>query len=176
MKPVAKGYNAVVPEKVRTSVNNFFENIATPVWFVNALLQGKIESAGIELARFGINTTLGLAGLLDTAKKQFNLESQRKDTGLTLGFFGIGEGIYIVWPFLGPSSLRDTIGIVGDGFLFPVNYIKPFKDAVSINAYGYFNEVSLRIGDYENLKKSAIDPYIAVKDAYTQHRRYLIKK
>jgi phospholipid-binding lipoprotein MlaA len=176
MKPAAKGYNAVVPEVARTSVSNFFKNLITPVWFVNALLQGKIQSAGIELARFGINTTYGLAGLLDTAKKHFNLESQEKDTGLTLGFYGIGEGIYIIWPFLGPSSLRDTIGTVGDGFLSPVNYINPLEDAVAINSYEYFNGASLHIGEYEDLKESAIDPYIAVKDSYVQHRRYLIKK
>jgi phospholipid-binding lipoprotein MlaA len=176
MKPAAKGYNAVVPEAVRTSVSNFFKNLTTPVRFVNALLQGKIQSAGIELARFGINTIYGLAGLLDTAKKHFNLESHEKDTGLTLGFYGIGEGIYIIWPFLGPSSLRDTIGTVGDGFLSPVNYINPAEDAVAINSYEYFNGASLHIGDYEDLKESAIDPYIAVKDSYVQHRRYLIKK
>jgi phospholipid-binding lipoprotein MlaA len=176
MKPVAKGYNAVVPEAARTSVSNFFKNLTTPVRFVNALLQGKIQSAGIELARFSINTTYGLAGLLDTAKKHFNLESQKKDTGLTMGFYGIGEGIYIIWPFLGPSSLRDTIGTVGDGFLSPVNYINPVEDAVAINSYEYFNDVSLHIGEYEDLKESAIDPYIAVKDSYVQHRRYLIRK
>jgi phospholipid-binding lipoprotein MlaA len=176
MKPAAKGYNAVIPEVARTSVSNFFKNLITPVWFVNALLQGKIQSAGIELARFGINTTYGLAGLLDTAKKHFKLESQRKDTGLTLGFYGIGEGIYIVWPFLGPSSLRDTIGTVGDGFLSPVNYINPVEYAVAVDSYEYFNDVSLHIGEYEDLKESAIDPYIAVKDSYIQHRRYLLKK
>jgi phospholipid-binding lipoprotein MlaA len=176
MKPAAKGYNAVVPEVARTSVSNFFKNLTTPVRFVNALLQGKIQSAGIELARFGINTTYGLAGLLDTAKKHFNLESQKKDLGLTLGFYGIGEGIYIIWPFLGPSSLRDTIGTVGDEFLTPVNYINPVEDALAVNSYEYFNGVSLHIGEYEDLKESAIDPYIAVKDSYIQHRRYLIKK
>jgi phospholipid-binding lipoprotein MlaA len=176
MKPAAKGYNAVIPEAARTSVSNFFKNLTTPVRFVNALLEGNLQSAGIELARFGINTTYGLAGLLDTAKKHFNLESQAKDTGLTLGFYGIGEGIYIVWPFLGPSSIRDTIGTVGDGFLSPVNYINPVEDAVAGDAYEYFNGVSLYIGEYEDLKESAIDPYIAVKDSYIQHRRYLLKK
>jgi phospholipid-binding lipoprotein MlaA len=176
IKPAAKGYNAVVPEVARTSVSNFFKNLTTPVRFVSALLQGKIQSAGIELARFGVNTTYGLAGLLDTAKKHFKLESQEKDLGLTLGFYGIGEGLFIEWPFLGPSSLRDTIGTVGDGFLSPVNYINPVEDVVAINSYEYFNGASLHIGDYEDLKESAIDPYIAVKDSYIQHRRYLLKK
>jgi len=176
LKPVAKGYNAVVPEAARTSVSNFFKNLTTPVRFVSALLQGEIRSAGIELARFGVNTTCGLAGLFDPAKKHFKLDRQEKDLGLTLGFYGIGEGIYIIWPFLGPSSLRDTIGTVGDAFLTPVNYINPIEDAVAVSSYEYFNGASLHVGEYEDLKESAIDPYIAVKDSYIQHRRYLIKK
>jgi phospholipid-binding lipoprotein MlaA len=176
LKPVAKGYNAVVPEAARTSVSNFFKNLTTPVRFVSVLLQGKIKSSGIELARFCINTTYGLAGFLDPAKKHFNLKTQEKDLGMTLGFYGIGEGIYVVWPFWGPSSIRDTIGAVGDGFLTPVNYITPVEDAVAVSSYEYFNDVSLHVGDYEDLKESAIDPYIAVKDSYIQHRRYLIWK
>jgi phospholipid-binding lipoprotein MlaA len=176
MKPAAKGYNTVIPEVARTSMSNFFKNLATPVRFVNSLLQGKLQSAGIELARFGVNSTYGLAGLLDVAKRRFDLDRQEKDTGLTLGIYGIGEGIYIVWPFLGPSSLRDSIGLVGDGYLYPIDYINPLEDAIAVNAYEYFNDVSLHIGDYEDLKESAIDPYIAVRDAYIQHRRYLLKK
>jgi len=176
MKPVARGYNVAVPKGVRVSVRNFFSNLSMPVRFVNAFLQVKIKSAAIELARFGVNTTFGLAGLFDVAKKSFNLESQEKDLGLTLGSYGIGEGLYVVWPFVGPSSLRDTVGTVGDGFLSPVNYISPAEDAFAINAYEYFNDTSLHIGEYEDLKESAVDPYTAVKDAYVQHRRYLIKK
>ena len=176
MKPIAQGYNAVVPGGVRVSIRNFFNNISMPVRFANAFLQMKIKSAAIELARFGVNTTFGLAGLFDVAKKSFNLESQEKDLGMTLGSYGIGEGLYIVWPFIGPSSLRDTVGTVGDGFLSPVNYIRPAKDAFAINAYEHFNDTSLHIGDYEGLKESAIDPYTAVKDAYVQHRRFLIQK
>ena len=176
MKPAARGYNAVVPQGARVSVRNFFNNLSMPVRFVNASLQLKIESAAIELARFAVNTTLGLAGFFDVAKKSFCLESQEEDLGMTLSFYGIGEGIYFVWPFLGPLSLRDTVGTVGDGFLSPVNYISPAEDAFAVNSYEYFNGTSLHIGEYEDLKESAIDPYTAVKDAYIQQRRYLIGK
>jgi phospholipid-binding lipoprotein MlaA len=176
MKPAAKGYNAVVPQGARVSVRNFFNNLSMPVRFVNASLQLKIESAAIELARFAVNTTLGLAGFFDVAKKSFCLESQEEDLGMTLSFYGIGEGIYFVWPFLGPLSLRDTVGTIGDGFLSPVNYISPAEDAFAINSYEYFNNTTLHIGEYEDLKESAIDPYTAVKDAYIQQRRYLIGK
>lgn len=175
MKPAAQGYNAVIPEVVRSSVQNFFDNLSMPVRFVSSVLQAKMKSAGIELARFGVNSVFGIVGLFDIAKS-YNLDPQEKDLGLTLGSYGIGEGIYIVWPFLGPSSLRDTVGSVGDGYLSPTNYITPAEDALAVNGYAHFNNTSLHIGDYEDLKESAIDPYIAVKDSYIQHRRYLIKK
>ncbi len=175
MKPAAKGYNAVLPEPVRTSVGNFFNNVTMPVRFVSSLLAGRVKAAGIELARFAINTTAGLGGLFDIAK-QYHLERQESDLGLTFGRYGIGEGIYIVWPFLGPSSLRDTVGTVGDGFLDPVNYVRPEQDAIAIGAYEYFNYAALHINDYEDLVKSAVEPYIALRNAYIEHRRSLINK
>lgn len=176
LKPVAKGYNAVVPEGARVSVSNFFHNVATPIRFVSSLLQGKVKSAGIELARFGVNTTFGFLGLLDPAKKDLNLLSQDEELGQTLGKYGMGNIFYIVWPFLGPSSVRDSIGEFGDGFLDPVNYISPTKAVLGIQAYEQINDTSLHIGDYEDLKESAIDPYIAIRDAYIQHRQYKITK
>jgi phospholipid-binding lipoprotein MlaA len=175
LKPAAKGYNAALPEPVRTSVSNFFRNVTMPVRFVSSLLAGRVKAAGIELARFGINTTAGLGGLFDIAK-QYHLQRQESDLGLTFGRYGIGEGIYIVWPFLGPSSLRDTVGTVGDGFLDPVNYITPERDAIAVSAYEYFNYAALHINDYEDLVSSAVEPYVALRNAYIQHRRSLISK
>ncbi len=176
MKPLSKGYNAILPEAVRVLVRNFFHNIATPVRFVNALLQLKMESAGIELARFGINSTAGFGGLFDVAKSDLNLRSQEKDLGLTLGYYGIGAGPYLIWPFLGPSSLRDTVGMAGDGFLSPLSYVTPGEDAFALEAFQYFNEGSLRIGEYEDLKESSLEPYVALRSAYLQHRKSQIKK
>lgn len=175
MKPFTKGYNKIFSEEVRTSINNFFSNLATPIRFVNSALQGKIKSAGNELVRLGMNSTVGLAGLFDPAKSQFKIEKKDEDLGQTLGFFGLGEGFYIVWPFLGPSSLRDTAGLVGDGFLYPPNYISDTKAALAIDSYQYVNENSLRIEEYEDLTKTAIEPYVALKEAYIQYRRSLIK-
>jgi len=176
VKPAARGYNRIFPEPVRVSVRNFFTNIEMPIRFVNCILEAKLKCAGIELARFGINSVAGIGGLFDIAKDGYHIEGQQKDTGQTLGYYGIGEGIYIVWPFLGPSSLRDTVGLVGDSFLTPFDYIKPTEDAIAIGAYEYFNKASLQIGEYEDLKESAIEPYIAIKHAYIQHRRSLINK
>jgi len=171
MKPLARGYSAVVPEDIRLSVSNFFDNITTPVRFVSNLLQLKVKDAGNELFRFLYNSTAGVCGLADAAKMDFDVRKKDEDLGQTLGSYGIGHGIYLVWPFLGPSSLRDTIGRVGDRFLTPINYINPTETAVGITVYDRVNETSFRIGDYEDLKKSAIDPYVSIRDAYVQHRK-----
>jgi len=177
MKPLSKGYNAVVPQEGRVSVRNAFQNIRMPIRAVSAFLQGKIKAAGIELARFGINSTMGLAGLYDVAKSEFNIKGQEQDLGLTLGYYGIAEGPYIIWPFLGPSCLRDTIGTAGDGFLNPVNYIgPPIELVMAVQAYEHINDASLLIGEYEALKESAIEPYIALRNAYLQYRKNQIKE
>lgn len=176
LKPVAKGYNAVVPEPVRVSVRNFFNNVAMPIRFANCLLQFKLKGAGIELARFGLNTVIGLAGFFDVAKSRFELDAWKEDFGQTLGFYGMGGLMYIVWPFLGPSTIRDTIGFAGDSFIDPVNYLDPFEAAFGVQAYERINNTSLEIGTYEDLKKSALEPYIAIRDAFVQHRKEQIKK
>jgi phospholipid-binding lipoprotein MlaA len=171
LKPVAQGYAKIVPESGRILVNNFFENITTPIRFVNNLLQLKIKSAGTEIIRFAVNSSVGVAGLYDVAKTQGNIKIQDEDFGQTLGFYGVGHGFYIVWPFLGPSSLRDTVGRVGDRFLNPISYINPTETGIGINAYDKVNNTSLKIGQYEDFKDAAIDPYIAIRDAYIQHRK-----
>ncbi|MGD0844906.1 MAG: VacJ family lipoprotein [Geobacteraceae bacterium] len=176
LKPVARGYNAVVPEPARISVRSFFRNVAMPVRFVNSLFQGKFKAAGTELARFGINTTIGLVGFFDVAKSRFDLEAHNEDLGQTLGHYGMGGLMYIVWPFIGPSTVRDTIGYAGDSFLDPVSYIDPFEAAIGVNAYGQINKTSLELGTYEDMVESALEPYIAVRDAYIQYRNGLIKK
>jgi phospholipid-binding lipoprotein MlaA len=177
MKPASKVYNAVLPEPVRVSVNNFFTNLTTPVRFVNCILQLQMKCAGIELFRLGVNSTLGIGGLVDAAKYGWHLDKQDKDLGQTLGYYGIGDGFYIIWPFLGPSSARDTVGMVGDGFLTPQDYITPFFwDALGVEAAERFNDTALHIGEYEDFKESAIEPYVALRDAFSQHRKSLYKK
>jgi phospholipid-binding lipoprotein MlaA len=176
MKPVARGYRAVVPEGVRLSVRNFFSNIAMPIRFVNNLLQGKIRNSGVELLRFAINTTAGIGGLFDPAKNDFHIEPRDEDLGQTLGKYGAGHGLYIVLPLLGPSSLRDAIGLAGDAFLDPVYYVGDTEMMVGAKVLKTENEVSLRIGEYEDLTKAAIDPYVAVRDAYTQYRAKKVKE
>jgi phospholipid-binding lipoprotein MlaA len=171
LKPVAQGYNQVVPEPARVGVKNFFSNVRFPVRFVSSLLQGDIKGAATQLGRFLVNTIWGVGGLLDpSSSEQLNIPKQDPDLGQTLGIYGVGQGFYFVWPILGPSSARDSVGLAGDFFLYPVSYINPWYDWAAVRAYEEVNNASLRIGDYESLKEAAIDPYVAVRDAYHQYR------
>lgn len=176
LKPVAKGYKAVTPEKVRVGVRNFFYNLGFPVRFVNCLLQAKVDAAANEFARFVTNSTVGLFGLIDVATHKLELKKNDEDLGQTLGVYGMGASFYINWPVLGPSSLRDSLGGAGDAFLDPLNTIDRTKYRALGQAYKTVNETSLSIGMYEDLKKAAIDPYVALRDAYSQHRQSMIKE
>jgi len=176
VKPVAQGYSKAVPEKARVSVSNFYTNLSFPIRFVNSLLQANFEGAASELGRFIINTVWGIGGLLDpAASKEIDLKKQPADFGQTLGIYGVGQGFYIHWPIFGPSSPRDTVGTVGDIFLYPSIYLGPWEVWAGSRVYEKVNDASLHIGDYESLKEAAIDPYVAVRDAYVQYRLKKIK-
>ncbi len=177
-RPVALGYSHVVPEPGRVAVRRFFDNVFMPVRFANNLFQLKFKNAGIELERFAINTTVGVAGFMDPARKYWNLEMHEEDFGQTLGFYGVGPGVYINLPVYGPSNIRDTIGMVADIFLSPTAYILPNdrEIVIGINAFDKLNRVSLDIGLYEDIKRDALDPYIFIRNAYQQHRESVIKE
>ncbi len=174
-RPVAQGYKYAVPEGVRTAVRNFFSNLGTPIRVVNTLLQGKLVATGTELARFGINSTIGMAGLIDAAK-QFDLARKDEDTGQTLGVYGLGHGMYVVLPFLGPSSIRDAVGAVGDTLLDPLSYLPTMEAAIGARVLRSETELSFRHEQYDELTGAAVDPYIAVRDAYLQHREKRVKE
>lgn len=173
LKPVGIGYRFVFPEVVRNSVRNFFVNITFPIRFVNNLLQAKGKGAEMEFSRFAINSFFGIGGLFDVAKKYNGMDPPPvEDFGQTLGEYGVGPGFYLVWPVLGPSTLRDSIGLAGDSFLNPVNYVTPFFfDSLAIRAVETVNKTSLAIGEYEAFKEGALDPYIALRSAYIQSRK-----
>ncbi len=177
IKPLATGYKWVVPEDLRLGVRNFFSNLTTPIRMVNCLLQANFKGAGNETIRFLLNSTLGLAGFLDPAKTELKIEKSEEDFGQTLGVWGIGPLLYIEWPILGPSSLRDTFGFAGDLLLDPKTYlIQSIPVSLAVRTYDLINEASFRIGEYEDFKRIAIDPYVAKREAYHQHRQYRIKK
>ncbi len=175
MKPVAVGYSKVVPEGGRIAVNRFFRNITFPIRFVNNVLQLKFKNAGVECARFGVNTTVGILGFGDPARR-LGLTPRSEDFGQTLGRYGAGSGFHLVLPVLGPSNLRDAVGRVPDYFLNPISYVDPTEAALTISAYEKENYMSLHIGEYESLKKDALDPYTFIRDAYEQNRNKMIEE
>lgn len=179
LKPVAQGYGKVLPRPARLSVQNFFTNIYAPVRMVNCGLQCEFKEASIELSRFGLNTTLGLVGFFDPAKNWFHLNPpDAEDFGLTLGYYK-GPGFYLNIPFSGSSSLRDGIGSLVDMCIVPSIYVLihyGFPYVTGAEALEEINRTSLRIGEYEEMKRAALDPYVAIRDAYNQHRENLIKR
>ncbi|MDY0042506.1 MAG: VacJ family lipoprotein [Desulforhabdus sp.] len=179
VKPVGTAYGKVVPEVARIGLRNAFHNFLSPARFANNLLQLKFEGAGVTLARFLLNSTFGFAGFYDFTAKQctFAKEPYEEDFGQTLGHYGMPPVVYIVWPILGPSNFRDTIGIAGDAFMEPTYYLPiSWYTAGGIKAGQYLNAASLHIGDYEDFLQAALDPYVAMRNGYNQYRENEIKK
>jgi phospholipid-binding lipoprotein MlaA len=179
LKPAARAYKHVVPEDFRGLFANFYRNLKAPIRIVNNFLQGKPKYSGLELVKFLINSTVGVGGLRDCATECFGVKGRDADFGQTLGKYGVGFGFYIVWPLLGPSSPRDTVGWVADRALTPTTYISSQQmspESVGLYAHETVNYTSFHLGDYEALKGAAIDPYVAMRDAYVQYRRKLIKE
>jgi len=177
LKPVTDVYTGITPEPARIGIRNFFHNLTTPIRFVNCHLQGKTTDADTELNRFLINTTAGILGFGDPAKDQHGLEPPKKeDLGQTLATYGLDNGFYIVWPLLGPSTVRDSIGTVGGLFLNPVSYVEHTETAISITSVKLTNESSFHTGEYNTFKDASLDPYVAMRTAYIQYRNKQIKE
>ncbi len=176
VKPVLQAYTGVVPKPVRTSVRSFFHNLTTPGRLANCLLQGKGSEAGTEVNRFAINTTIGVLGFGDPARDRWGLRPSDEDLGQTLGVYGFGDGCYLVWPLLGPSTLRDSLGMVGDQFMNPVRYVEPEAVSIGMSATGAVNGASFSLGEYESLKAATVDPYVALREAYIQYRNERIRE
>lgn len=169
IKPVAKAYR-VVPEGVRVAVSNFFDNIHAPVRAVNALLQLRFKAAAQEVWKFSINSTVGVLGFFNVTKGT-GIEGADEDFGQTLGYYGVGQGPYLVLPFLGPSSFRDGVGMVAEGYVDPI-YVETDRttDVILIKGAETVNTLSLDKDTYEGIKRDSLDPYTFVKNAYGQLR------
>lgn len=176
LKPIARGYKAITPLPVRNGINNFFHNLMFPVRFVNNLLQGKLVQASDEIGIFLVNSTVGILGFNQFAQKHLNMKTNTEDLGQTLGSWSIGDGFYLVLPILGPSTLRDALGRVGDSFATPVNYVEPWELYWGMMGTDKINQTSFRIGDYEALKQASLDPYVAIRNGYLQHRKTQIQE
>ncbi|MFZ5569808.1 MAG: MlaA family lipoprotein [Thermodesulfobacteriota bacterium] len=170
LKPVCRGYNYLLPVFARTGIKHFFVNAAAPIRIFNCLLQGRVMDAEAEWARFLMNSTVGAAGFGNPAETIPDLYRRDEDLGQSLGAFGIGDGFYLIWPVIGPSTLRDSLGDIGDGFLNPRFYLNPFLLSAGLWSLEKVNDTSFRLGDYETLMEAAMEPYDALRDGYIQSR------
>ena len=177
LNPVANVYRVIIPKPARRGINNFFTNIVFPERFAGNLLQFKFKKAGVETVRFVTNSTIGVFGLWDPAKSWFGLQAYPEESGQTLGHWGVAAGPHIVLPFLGPSNLRDTIGLGIDWqYLDLVQQIDKTETRLGLWALDEVNYVSLHAGEYEDLKKDAVDFYPFMRDVYRQNRQKEIEE
>ena len=174
IKPVAKIYNEIVLDGEKDAIHNMFDNLGVPKRFVNSLLQGKFKGAGREIGRFVINSSLGVGGLADVAKYQFNLEKSDEDTGQTFGHYGAGPGPYLVLPFLSPLTVRDGIGYAFDVAMDPLTYILPFGGSIGRKTEDVLNDRAQNIDKFETVEDATVDLYSAVRNAYLTRRKQQI--
>lgn len=170
MKPLAKGYKAITPAPVDTGISNFFGNLADIGSAINNLFQFKLEHAVSDVGRVLVNSTIGLLGFIDVASNM-NMQKYGEDFGQTLGAWGMDPGPYIVLPFFGPSSGRDTAGLVVDWYTDPVRYVKPNHWRNSLVGLRAIDTRADLLSASRVLEEAALDPYEFQRDAYLQKRR-----
>lgn len=166
--PLARAYRWVLPDPVERSIGNFFRNLKMPISLVNNLLQGRPAGMGRNLARFGINTTVGLAGLFDPAAAWFRIEPAATGFDDTLARWGAGYGAYLVLPFLGPSSLRNGPGLVADYFLNPVPYLLESPESTAATGFDNFQRFAPGSERYLQLHRESKDPYLFFRNLHLQ--------
>ena len=195
LKPVAQGYNFVMPNPVQIGISNLFYNIRFPSRFLNNVFQGKVRGAATEMGRFMLNTTFGLGGLYDVAK-DMDITTPEEDTGQTLGFYGIKPGPYVVLPLLPPFNVRDLVGFAGDIALNPINWlVAPIIEIDGVpsviahknrmtstmvqlggRVFEIVNDRSLNLEKFQGVEEATLDLYAAVRNAYLQKRARAIRE
>ena len=195
LKPVAQGYNVVMPNPVQIGISNFFYNLRFPPRFFNNIFQGKAKGAGIEVGRFLVNSTAGVGGLFDVAQ-HLDLKTPEEDTGQTLGFYGVGPGPYLVLPLLQPFTVRDFAGFIGDIALNPINWlVAPIIEIDGVpsviahknrmtssmvqlggRVFEIVNDRSLNLEKFQGVEEATLDLYAAVRNAYLQKRARAIRE
>ena len=171
LKPVAKGYRAVTPKPVRRGISNFFSNLREPMAILNNLLQGKPADAVSDLSRFVFNTTFGIFGLFDVASKM-GMPKHNEDFGQTLAVWGVGDGAYLVLPFLGPSNLRDGPALVVDWETYPPNHMEERSTRDKLMLVETVDKRAQLLDTSDILDQAAgQDPYIFVRETFRQLRR-----
>lgn len=174
LEPTSTGYKKITPEIARIGISNFFTNLTEPMNIVNNLLQFNIKYFGSGIFRFVINCTVGVGGFYDASSNLFDIPKHEAGLGQTLGYYGIGHGAYFVWPIIGPSSLRETVGFAGDTMLSPLSYIG-FYPSGGATTFNKVNDTSFKLGNYDFMVGNGIDPYSALKDAFTQYNLKKVK-
>jgi phospholipid-binding lipoprotein MlaA len=184
-----------MPDLVQVGISNIFSNLQFAPRFLNNVFQGKVKGAGIEVGRFLINSTVGLAGFFDPAK-HIDLVTPEEDMGQTLGFYGVKPGPYLVLPFLPPFTVRDFVGYVGDVFLNPINWlVLPIIEVEGVPSViehkermtttiirtgarvgEAVNERSRNLEKYQGVEEATLDLYTAVRNAYLQTRAKAIRE
>ena len=195
LKPVAKGYNFIMPDMVQVGISNIFSNLRFAPRFLNNIFQGKLKGAGIEMGRFLINSTAGVAGFFDVAK-EIDLVTPEEDFGQTLGFYGVKPGPYLVLPLLPPFNVRDFTGFLGDIALNPINWlVAPIIEVDGVPSViahknrmtstivqtgsrvgEIINERSRNLEKFQGVEEATLDLYTAVRNAYLQTRAKAVKE
>jgi phospholipid-binding lipoprotein MlaA len=171
LKPAAKVWSRAVPLAVRHGLANMFDNLAMPRRFVNKILQGRLPGAGEELARFVLNSTVGVAGFFDVAVR-LGLHESDADTGQTLGVYGIKPGPYLVLPVLPPLTARDAVGYAADSFMDPLSYfVSPILADIGRSAGYTINERANHMTEYDDVEDTSLDLYAAVRNGFLQRRQ-----
>lgn len=187
MRPVARGYETVVPKPARRALHNVFENVRFPIRFVNSLLQGRVDQAGRETGKFLVNTTAGVGGILRMSDRVPALKDvPSPDTGQTFAKWGIKPGIYVVLPVLGPNSLRDTVGLAGDaalnpvtwvGFLFGGGYLWSGPTwTTAVTGANTVRSLPDNVNAYDAATQNALDKYLAARTSWVQYREAKAKE
>jgi len=173
IKPVSKGYDAVMPPPAKSGVINFFGNISDVFIALNNLIQGKPAEAASDVGRVLINTTIGILGLFDVASDA-GLEKHEEDFGQTLGRWGINPGAYVVIPFFGPRNVRDTVGLVLDAMADPVGDLSHIPTRNTLLATRIVSDRTDLLSADKVVEEAALDKYVYVRDGYLQRRRSLV--
>ena len=174
IKPVSKGYKNIAPKFVVKGVNNFFNNIRDVVTVINELLQGKIEYATNSTGRILVNSTIGVLGFIDVHSISGG-ERRKEDFGQTLGYWGVGQGAYLVLPFVGPSTTRDAVGFVTDTLVFdPISYINNVRGRNQVRILQFIDARTELLNASSILDEASLDPYAFQRDAYLQYRDALV--
>jgi phospholipid-binding lipoprotein MlaA len=183
IEPIAKGYNKL-PEPIKNGTSNFTSNIATLLSIPNHLLQGSFKNAGDATASFVINTTIGIIGLANPAEK-LGLKAQKEDVGQTLGAYGVGPGCYFVLPVLGPTTARDSVGIIADTFVDPFAHITWREKELFSSSGNQIDYLAVKgttavdfradnVTNFDSLEENSLDLYASFKSLYLQNRNNLI--